>query len=249
MDNYTERLADGVWRIEVAPYTNAFLVAADGGSDAEGLTLVDAGVSRSGPRLVRSIRLLGFDPRSVRGLVLTHWHRDHMGAAARFMSSSAATAVYAGRRELPAVTGEQRLPYKAAQRHDLSWLGRRVGRLMAPGPPVTGAQALDDGDTVPSAPRAVVVDSPGHTLGHISVHIPDAGVLIAGDAVWNVLTVSRGFGFTRSARSHDAATLERLSRLPFEILAPGHGPPVVKDGQRRLAALAQRAGSRPPAAA
>src|SRR5687767_14213023 len=86
MDNSTEQLADGVWRIETGLFLNAFLVAANGRDDADGLCLVDCGTKRSGPRLVRSIRLLGFLPTVVRHIVLTHWYADHMGSAARFVA-------------------------------------------------------------------------------------------------------------------------------------------------------------------
>ncbi|MPZ71757.1 MAG: MBL fold metallo-hydrolase [Nitriliruptorales bacterium] len=250
MDNYTSRLADGVWRIEVGPFTNAYLIAADGHSDRDGLTLVDTGVRRSGPRLVRSVRLLGLDPRRITDVALTHWHTDHMGSAARFTMSSATPEVLVGRRDLPAVNGTQPRPYDAAAAADVTWLGRRLAAVITPGPAVASPQPLDDGDVLPRAPRAVVVDSPGHTLGHISLHLPDDGVLLAGDVVSSVGTFTRGFGFTRCALTHEARTLERLSRLEFDVLAPGHGPPVVKGAQSRLARLAQRAAAaRPPSAA
>lgn len=248
MDNYTEQLGDGAWRIEVGPFTNAFLIAADGRGDAEGLALIDTGHARSGPRLVRSVRLLGFDPRRIAEVVLTHWHADHTGSARRFAESSAAPAVMVGRGDLAAVTGDVQRPHTQAAPGDVSWLGRRLARVIRPGAAVPAPQPLDDGDLLPGTPRAVVIGSPGHTIGHISIHVPDAGILIAGDAVWNIGTLTRGLPFTRSARTHEASTLERLSRLPFDVLAVGHGPPVVSDARRRLARLAHHAADRQAAA-
>lgn len=240
MDNNTEQLSDGVWRIEAGLFLNAFLVAANGRDDADGLCLVDCGTKRSGPRLVRSIRLLGFRPTVIRHIVLTHWHADHMGSAARFAASSAAPAVHVGRDDAPAVRGEVRRPHAVAPPGDVTRLGRLMSPVAAPGPPVADADLLDDDARLPYANNAVVVASPGHTAGHIAVHVDAAGVLIAGDAVMNLGRVTQGFGPFRSARSSEPATLRRLAALDFDVLAVGHGPPVVTDARRRLQQLAQR---------
>ena len=236
MDNHTEELAPGVWRIEVAPYTNAFLL-----SDTAGrLTLVDTGMRRSGPRLVRSVRLLGFEPTSIDHVVLTHWHADHTGSAARFATSSAAPAVSVGRGDLPAVRGAD--PRPQANAPDASRTARLVGRWTRPGAPVPDARPLDDGQVLPTAGGAVVIATPGHTPGHISLHLPDRGVLLAGDAVMNVLWLSRGFGPFRSARSAEQASLQRMAALDFDVLAVGHGPPITTRARGRLQHLVQRAG-------
>ena len=249
MDNYTEQLADGVWRIEVGPFINAFLVAADARGDAEGLTLVDTGTKGSGSRIVRSIRHLGLDPLRITDVVLTHWHVDHTGSARRFQDSSAQPRILVGRGDLDAVEGTVRHPQAAAAPGDVSTVGRLLGRYLTSGRRVVGSQPLDDGDTVPGCSRAVVVSSPGHTIGHISIHIPDVGVLLAGDAMWNLGGLTRGWGVSRSARSHEPATLARLAALDFVVLAPGHGPPVVTDAREKLDRLAQRVASRHPAGA
>ena len=247
MDNYTEQLADGVWRIEVGPFINAFLLAADGHSDAEGLTLVDTGTKSSGSRIVRSIRMLGMDPLRISNVVLSHWHVDHTGSARRFQDSSARPRILVGRGDLPAVEGTVRHPQAVAAPGDVSAAGRLAGRYLTAGRRVVDSVPLDDGDTIVDCTRAVVVSSPGHTIGHISIHLPDQGVLLAGDAMWNLGGLTRGWGVSRSARSHEPATLAKLAALDFEILAPGHGPPVVTDARSKLEHLAQRVARRHPA--
>ena len=240
MDNATQQLADGVWRIEAGPMLNAYLVAADGTGDASGLTLVDTGTRRSGPRLVRSIRLLGFDPTAINEVVLTHWHSDHMGSAARFATSSASPRVSVGRRDAPAVRGEVPRPHAVARPGDVSRLGRLVSPLATPGPPLTEVALLDDAMTLDHAHVARVVDAPGHTVGSIALLLERAGVLLAGDAVMTIGRVTRGIGPFRSARTQEAATLQRLAALDFDVLAAGHGPPVVKDAKGKLRRLAER---------
>jgi glyoxylase-like metal-dependent hydrolase (beta-lactamase superfamily II) len=239
MDNKTERLAEGVWRVEVGPMINAYVLEGTGGAEAGGLTLVDCGTRTAGPRLVRSIRMLGFEPTAVRHVVLTHWHADHMGSAARFATSSAAPAVSAGREDVAAVCGDNPRPHATAPAGEVSRLGRLLSGMARPGPAVADVQPLDDGAVLPEANNARVIASPGHTAGSISL-LTIGGVLIAGDAVFNVGRLTRGIGPFRSARSSEAATLRRLAATDFDILAVGHGPPVVKDARRRLARLADR---------
>ena len=246
MDNATEQLGEGVWRISVSPYLNAFLIAADGHSDAGGLTLVDCGTKRSGPRLVRSIRLLGFDPTSINDIVLTHWHADHMGSAARFASSTAAPKVHVGARDLEAVQGTDRHPHRSAPPGDLFPSGRLAAPFARPGPPVD-ASAIHDGAVLPFAQNARVIDAPGHTRGHVALLV--GRVLIAGDAVMNLLGLTLGFRAFTSGRSSEADTLRTLADLDFDVLAVGHGPPVVSEPQAKLQRLVAKAERRRPAAA
>ena len=240
MDNATQQLADGVWRIEAGMLLNAYLVAADGVGDSAGLTLVDTGTRRSGPRLVRSIRLLGFDPTAVRQVVLTHWHSDHMGSAARFASSSAAPRVAVGREDAPPVRGEVPRPHDEAGPGDVTRLGRLLSPLASPGPAVAEVTPLDDGVVLDTADGARVVAAPGHTAGSIALLLERAGVLLAGDAVMTIGRVTLGVGPFRSARTREAATLQRLAALQFDVLAAGHGPPVVSDARAKLRRLAER---------
>src|ERR1044071_6771671 len=51
-------------------------------SDPGGLTLIDAGLPGSAPLIAEAIRQAGHQPADVRRLVLTHFHQDHIGAAA-----------------------------------------------------------------------------------------------------------------------------------------------------------------------
>lgn len=240
MDNATQQLADGVWRIEAGPLLNAYLVAADGTGDAGGLTLVDTGTRRSGPRLVRSIRLLGLDPTAIEQVVLTHWHADHMGSAARFASSSAAPRVAVGRLDAPPVRGEVRRPHAVAAPGDVTRLGRLLAPLASPGPAVADVTALDGDMVLDCADGARVIDAPGHTAGSIALLLERAGVLLAGDAVMTIGRVTRGLGPFRSARTQEVATLQRLAALEFDVLAAGHGPPVVTDAKAKLTRLAER---------
>ncbi len=239
MDNRTEPLADGVWRIEVGPSINAYLVAHDRRGDGAGLTLVDTGTRGAGPRLVRSIRMLGLDPRAVDQVLLTHWHPDHVGSAARFAASGAAPAVAVGAEDLEIVRGTAPPPRPGPA--DTTTLGRILTRVVRPATPVPSARGLADGERV-EASGAEVLDTPGHTRGHVAFWLPDTGMLLAGDALWTLGRVTQGPRTLCSALSRRAETIQRLARLDPAVLAVGHGPPVRTEVGRRLRRLAGRAG-------
>lgn len=50
--------------------------------DPDGLTLIDTGLPGSAPLIADAIRQSGYQPADLRRLVLTHFHADHIGAAA-----------------------------------------------------------------------------------------------------------------------------------------------------------------------
>lgn len=82
---------------------------------------------------------------------------------------------------------------------------------------------------VPARPR--VIPTPGHTEGHVSLHLPDRGVLITGDAIatLDVLSRERGPRFMPDTLNGDPAltrsSLSALETLDAGVLLPGHGLP------------------------
>ncbi len=92
--------------------------------------------------------------------------------------------------------------------------------------PVVGAAAdasrlpkLDvsvvEGDSVTlGASSAVVIDTPGHTIGHIAYHFADGGVLLCGDTLFSL-----GCGRLLEGTAADMfGALAKLARLPAETL-------------------------------
>jgi glyoxylase-like metal-dependent hydrolase (beta-lactamase superfamily II) len=92
----------------------------------------------------------------------------------------------------------------------------------------------------------VVVHTPGHTDGHVGLHLPDRGLLLSGDAlitvdVWD--ESRRGPQLIQPPFNHDhaqaMATLDRYAELEAEVVVPGHGE--VHRGSPRDAVLLARA--------
>ncbi len=225
MDNRTEPLAPGVWRIEVGYLTNAYLLADDGEGDGAGLTVVDTGGPSGGPRLVRSIRMLGFDPSAVRRVLLTQWHRAHAGSAAAFARSSAAPAVFAGAEDVPVLTGGIATSAAAEAPSSLTRGAALLGLPRAPRP-LSAVEPLIDGQVLDVAGGLRVLATPGPTLGHRSFWLPAHGLLLAGDVWWSFLRPARWPALLSAAAGAAAASAERLAALEPRLVAVGHGPPL-----------------------
>jgi glyoxylase-like metal-dependent hydrolase (beta-lactamase superfamily II) len=99
---------------------------------------------------------------------------------------------------------------------------------------------------VPGSPK--VIFSPGHTLGHCAMHLPDRDVLIAGDAIvmLDPYTARRGPRLVARAATVDSErnlrSLDALAETGARTVLTGHGDPWT-DGIESAVAQARAAGS------
>ena len=92
-----------------------------------------------------------------------------------------------------------------------------------------------------------MIFTPGHTFGHCALHLPDRGVLLAGDAIvmFDPYTARRGPCLVARAATADSeralASLDRIADAGADVVLTGHGPPWT-GGARQAAELARAAG-------
>lgn len=180
---------------------------------------------------------------------VTHMHMDHVGLAARVRQASGARVVM-GRLDAERMAHAAAHPdEEAVYRGGLfrrcgappAWIdavqgGHAGARSLAP--PVTVDATLDgEAGDVPGAPGWRFAWTPGHTAGHVSLHRPADGVVIAGDAVLPRITPTLGVNRQRADPVGDyLAALARLEALAPRLILPGHGDPPA-DGVARMREL------------
>ena len=102
--------------------------------------------------------------------------------------------------------------------------------------PVLEARALEEAGTPPGGVQPV--PAPGHTPGHTAFLLADRGVLLAGDAVANILTLRPSPRPVTTDLTAARRSIAALAGLRFDTLAMGHGPPITRRARERLEALA-----------
>lgn len=210
-------LAPGVRRLPLLPFDalNVYLL---------GDVLVDAGTRRSEGPLLEAL-----EGHELRAHVLTHAHPDHQGASDA-ICRALGIPLWCGEHDRRAAErGAFDAPWRGRKRRPLFRLAEPVG---GPGHPVD--RALRGGNTIGDF---VVVETPGHTPGHISFWRERDGVVILGDVAShrNVLSLSRGLREPSRAFTVDPEANRRsiraIAALHPQVVAFGHGPPL-RDGDR-----------------
>ncbi|NWF25688.1 MBL fold metallo-hydrolase [Streptomyces sp. PKU-EA00015] len=197
--------------------------------DGDELTLVDAGHRDAAPLIEEAIRGAGLDPAALRRIVLTHCHRDHVGAAGELAARYGAE-VLAHRLDAPVVRGDAPVPEPVLLDWEVPLYEH--GLTVPPAPPTRVDRELEDGDVLDFGGGAHVVHSPGHTDGSIGIHLPHHSVLFTGDCVAGVGQVMLGvFNVDRATAQ---VSMRRLASLAPSAVCFGHGDPLTENATAAL---------------
>src|SRR3954452_20215601 len=235
----------GVHRIEDA-FTNWYLIEAD-----DGVTIVDCGVPASWGSLLEAI---GGRLDAIRAVVLTHAHFDHVGFAER-ARRELNVPVYVHDDDVPLTKHpwrydheRARAPYLTTQVKAMPIVAALLRHRAFWPSPIAEVIRYGDDDTLPVPGRPVVVPTPGHTLGHCALHLPDRDAVIAGDAVvmLDPYTARRGPRLVARAATADVernlASLDALAATAARVVLTGHGDPWTA-GVEEIVRAARVAGS------
>jgi glyoxylase-like metal-dependent hydrolase (beta-lactamase superfamily II) len=200
-------------------------------ADPGGLTLVDAGMTHSQGCILGAIKRLGRSPRHLRRIVITHADGDHVGSLVPLVAISGAS-VYASAVEAAALAEgrpSRDLNLRGAWRL-LFWLLQPLAKVK----PFGAAQVVKEGDVLPVLGGLHVVETPGHTPGHLSFFAPSAGVLFAGDSIaYRCGQMRKPFTITTWNEALALESLHKQAALRPGIVCLGHGP-VIRDAADRF---------------
>lgn len=156
--------------------------------DERDLVLVDACFPMQFELLKACIENEGLEIGDITKIILTHQDIDHIGCVKEVLAGSEAK-VLAGMAEAPYIDGRKKpVKLEALQNNydNLSQDGKmwhdnlKAGfenRRFAINVP------LENGDVLTYCGGIEIIETPGHTPGHICLYLKESGVLIAGDAL------------------------------------------------------------------
>lgn len=213
-----------------------------------GIVLIDAGMDSSGRDLeVALSRAFRATPADVKSVLLTHWHNDH-AAGARAIQERAGARVYYHLGDEPELTRA------TASRGARGWLSERVPELgplvllkgllgeatpraIAADHPVTDGDMIDD--------CFEVIETPGHTPGHLSYYYRPERILFAGDALAVIGNRVRFMArpVTPNLLLARVSMLKCLTR-PIDHLCPGHRRPLSEQVDARCDEMRRRLAAR-----
>ncbi len=200
--------------------------------DPDGLTLIDAGLPGSHKKILGYIAGLGRSPSDLKRIIITHSDMDHVGGLSAIKKSSGAR-IYASAIESDAMSKGSSSRKVKPRNFFRKLLMSGAGRFMR-AVPIQADEILSEGQVLPVLGGLRVVETPGHTPGHISFFSPSTGILFTGDSI-----VAREGGLVRSlqALTWDEAKADESARkqaaLGARIVCSGHGP-VVMDASEKF---------------
>ncbi len=238
-------------RAEVTAYLERYYLAADPSYNHANVVLIDAGSARvlvddgsgtkfqpTAGKLFESLAGAGIDPASITHVLITHAHPDHVWG----MTDAAGTPILPQAEiVIGGVEHDFWLAPGFADQAPAEFRPFIEGAVAALTPVMNRIRLVRPGDSV--VPGVSVIDTPGHTPGHLSVMVDSdgAGLVITGDAATHALISFERpewvFGYDSDGplavasrrRLLDMAATDKLAVIGYHFPFPGVGN-VVREG-------------------
>ena len=177
--------------------------------------VVDTGPSSRRSWLYDALQSKNLAPEDIDVVILTHMHWDHCQNTDMFRNAR----ILVHPAELDYARNPNRSDFNVAQ-----YMADIVDKMKV--------ELVSEGDRVVEG--ISIVETPGHTIGHISVAVSAGGenVLIAGDALPDSGAVARGLPTNVFYDVEDARTSVEKMVTSAQIFYPGHDRPFRLDGDQ-----------------
>jgi glyoxylase-like metal-dependent hydrolase (beta-lactamase superfamily II) len=209
-------VANGVYQLPNS-FVNLYLIL-----EADGLTLIDAGLAKSGPKVaLEAIQKLGREPKDLKRILFTHSDPDHTGGAAELKQISGSSLQASAHEASMMAQGQPGRPPNNA------FVKLMIGLMVPKIVPQTADVILEDGQEIPVLGGLRVISTPGHTPGHVSFYSSSQKILFAGDSMRSEKDrLSFGPGpFTWNLET-GIESVRKQAKLEVDLVCCGHGPVV-----------------------
>lgn len=202
--------------------------------DDRGITMIDAGYKGAGHHAVFDyLERIGAQPSDVKRVIITHHHGDHTGGLPAVIERTDAE-VWAHTDDAPFIDGTMPRPTTAIPGvSEMDEEQRRVmaQRMAAMAPtPVPVDMLLVGNEELRVLGGVVILHTPGHTPGHLSLFLPERSLLIAGDLLRYENGKVTGAPEHFSANpAYSAASARKVLELEFDHMLPYHGDYLAAD--------------------
>lgn len=177
----------------------------------------------SGAKFARRRLLPALGGMAIKGHVITHAHLDHQGCSHAVCEHFRVPFMCGEGDRTAAETGD----LTRVMPHPGSWIARVSQRLAGPGHPVS--RSLREGDEVGGF---AVIETPGHTPGHLAFWRERDRVLVLGDVLFHRNPATMRSGLTEPVEfatfdpRMNRAAVRKLAALKPAVVCFGHGRPL-----------------------
>ena len=221
------KVKDGVFFIhgqdEMIPDSHTYVI---GNPSSKDLSLIDPGLTGKGKYKVQSLQKMGIELSSIKRIILTHTHFDHMGCLSEIQKQIPGAELWIHVLEAePLEEGDERTVYGMDMFRGMcqTQYGLKPGAFrFEVHRKLQGGESLDLGGMVWE-----VIHIPGHSMGGIALYNKTERILIPGDVVYADYAIGR-FDLHGADASELKKSLLRLAELKVDVLLPGHNEIVEK---------------------
>ncbi|MCR8635070.1 MBL fold metallo-hydrolase [Paenibacillus radicis (ex Xue et al. 2023)] len=218
--------------------------------DEDTAVLVDTGFPGQMPLIIEAMEKAGVPFKKLNKIIMSHQDLDHIGSLpAILQESSQKIEVLANEVEKPYIQGDKRqvkitpeaitqalqsLPPNVPE----EW--RTAFKAVLENPPKASVdRTIEDGEELPYNGGITVINTPGHTPGHISLYHKSSKTLIAADAL---VIVDGELHGSVPRNTYDlnlaALSIKKLTNYDVESVICYHGGLYKGNANRRIAELA-----------
>jgi glyoxylase-like metal-dependent hydrolase (beta-lactamase superfamily II) len=157
--------------------------------DENNMILIDCGYTGFLSAIEEAMKEKELCCRDLTHVLITHQDHDHMGALSELKKKYPLIQVIASKKESPYVSGELKSlrleQAEALQRslpEDQKAFGLAFCNILRNVQPVKPDVEVQDGDELPWCGGCTIIETSGHTPGHISIYLKQEKIMITGDA-------------------------------------------------------------------